>query len=78
MCLSVCIFIVSRTVHPMTSRVAGVLLRTQGSAVLHFGAIWTRDTFIINKLLINYRTAGARSSVLHAGMAYMLREQTLH
>lgn len=31
----------------MTSR---VLLRTQGSAVLDFGAIWTRVTFRINKL----------------------------
>ncbi len=50
MCLSVCIIIMSRSIHPMTSRVAGVLLRTQGSAVSHFGAIWTHDTFRINKL----------------------------
>ncbi len=77
--LSVCLhFIMSRTVHPMTSRVAGVLQRTQGSAVSHFGAIWTRDTFRINKLLIKYRTARAGSGALHAGRAYMIRERTLH
>ncbi len=47
-------------------------------AVSHFGAIWTRDTFRINKLLINYRTAWAGSGVPHADRAYMLRERTLH
>ncbi len=47
-------------------------------AVSHFGAIWTRATFRINKLLINYRTARAGSGTPHAGRAYMLRERTLH
>ncbi len=47
-------------------------------AVSHFGAIGTRDTFRINKLLINYRTARAGSGAPHAGRAYMLRERTLH
>ncbi len=36
-----------------TSHVAGVLLRTQGSAVSHFGTKWTCYTFRINKLLMN-------------------------
>ncbi len=61
-----------------TSRVAGLLLRTQGSAVLHFAAIWTCDTFRMNQLLINYRTVRARSGAPHAGRAYMLRERTLY
>ncbi len=47
-------------------------------AVSHFGAIWTRDTFRINKLLIKYRTARAGSGASHAGRAYMHRERTLH
>ncbi len=62
----------SRTVHPMTSRVAGVLQRTQGSAVSHFGAIWTRDTFRINTLLIKYRTARAGSGAPHAQCCQVL------
>ncbi len=45
-------------------------------AVSHFGAIWTRDTFRINKLLIKYRTARAGSGAPHAGRAYMLRERS--
>ncbi len=59
------------------SHMAGVFLWTQGSAVLHFAAIWTRDTFRINKLLIN-RTARAGSGVPQACRVYMLRERTLH
>ncbi len=51
----------------LTSRLAGVLLRTQGCALSHFGAIWKRDMFRINKLLINYTTAQAGSSAPHAG-----------
>ncbi len=47
-------------------------------AVSHFGAIWTRDTFRINKLLVKYRTARAGSGAPHADRAYMLRERTLH
>ncbi len=62
----------SRTVHPTTSRVAGVLLRTQGSAVSHFGAIWTRDTFRINTLLIKYRTACAGRGAPHAQCCQVL------
>ncbi len=56
----------------MTSRVAGVLQRTQGSAVSHFGAIWTRDTFRINTLLIKYRTARAGSGAPHAQCCQVL------
>ncbi len=67
----------SRTVHPMTSCVADVLLWTQGSAVSHFGAIWTRDMFRINKLLINYRTARAGSGALHAGRVYIRAVQLI-
>ncbi len=58
--MSVCLFaflLCRESFIQSTSHVAGVLLRTQGSAVSHFGAIWTRYRFRINKLLINYRTA---------------------
>ncbi len=51
--LSVCLHVYcveNRSSIQSTSRVTGVLLQTQGSAVLHFGAIWTRDMFRINKL----------------------------
>ncbi len=72
LCASVCLFAFLLCGEPFiqsTSRVAGVLQRTQGSAVSHFGAIWTRDTFRINKLLIKYRTAQAGSGAPHAGRA---------
>ncbi len=78
--LSACIFIMSRTVHPIDFTRGGCVAATQCccDAVSHFGAIWTRDTFRIKKLLINYRTARAGSGAPHAGRAYMLRERTLH
>ncbi len=81
MCVCVCLsaFLLCREPFiQSTSRMVGVLLQTQGSAVSQFGAIWTRDMFGINKLLINYRTARARSGAPHVGRAYMLRERTLH
>ncbi len=54
-----------------------MLLRT-GCAVLNFGAIWTRDMFRMNTLLINYRTARAGSGATHTGRTYLLWERTLH
>ncbi len=72
-CLSVCLHF-----YYVENRSSSVFLRTQGSAVSHYGAIWTRNTFRINTLLINYRTARAVRGALHAGRAYMLRERTLH
>ncbi len=65
----------SRTVNPIDFMHGGCVA---ADAVSHFGAIWTRDTFRSNTLLIKYRTARAGSGALHAGRAYMLRERTLH
>ncbi len=73
--LSACIFIMSRTDHPIDFTRGGCVA---ADAVSHFGAIWARVMFRINTLLINYRTARAGSSAPHAGRAYMLRERTLH
>ncbi len=69
--MSVCLFALLlcwETFIQSTSRVAGVLLRTKRSAVSHFGAIMTRDTFRINKLVINYRTARAGSGDMEAAL----------
>ncbi len=60
LCASVCLLAFLLCREPFiqsTSHIAGVLLRTQGSAVSQFGAIWTRDTFRVNKLLINVHVA---------------------
>ncbi len=56
---SVYIFIMSRNVNPIDFTRDGVLLQTQGSTVSRFGAVWTNvlNTFRMNTLLINYRTA---------------------
>ncbi len=72
LCVSVCICIMSRTVHRINFMHGGVLLRTQGSAVSHFGAIWTRDMFRMNNILINYRAWA------YISRTYKLRERTLH
>ncbi len=63
----------SRTVHPVDFTRGGcVAADPRESAVSHFGAIWTRDMFKINELLIKYRTARAGSGAPHR--AYMCSE----
>ncbi len=65
--MSVCLFALLLCWETFIQSTSRVVLRTKRSAVSHFGAIWTRDTFRINKLVVNYRTAraGSGAGTLH-------------
>ncbi len=66
-CLSVCIFIMSRTVHPVDFTCGGCVAADPRECSV---ALWCNmDTFRINTLLINYRTAQAISGAPHVGRA---------